>query len=405
MGIHNLLKLIIKHNDRNNMTEIEQKTNIYCSNSVYVDVIFVLLKIYNQYPEKFINITQESLDNVLAFVAEKLTEQLTSYQYYNKNVYVFIDIHQIQKFNVRKIYFNNYLPTLDDFDEEEILLSTPMIEKKYVNNIENFDESDVICYYELSSRDAKLKNINANDYISIHQLPKSSKTNTIISHAWIRYLMLRGAKIAVKKERQSTNKGNFRLLIHNFPLIISKMNMENVQYFACTSESDFAIVKHIKMYNKNNYPTIITNDTDLLCLLCDINCVLKIYNQYNGKYYTINPIKFWHQVFNTTLHPEIIKILCVLCGTNYNYNKKITINDLFLFEFHDILTLMKLQNFHELTIEKLKLYIFEFVHKNNNIHNRRTMLAYNIYINNDDILCPIIYDDTILEKIKESSFI
>ena len=482
MGIYNLLKLVINHNDRNNITEIEQRNGIYCSNSVYLDVMFKLIDIYEQS-----DIEDKPFAEILDIVSEKLKEYLISYQYYNKKLYVFIDLHYIRDLDVQTVYFKDFLPKPSDFTTEELEQSTPMMKKG------ESDETKVRLIYELTSRDSILNDVDVDEYLSVKNISSplvknissplvknissplvknissplvknissplvkniSKKTtmkdndetssmditmkdngeplmkdngetsslkdngeplmknisgplmkdinekssmdiSAIVSHAWYRFLVLRGCKLSVKNKRATYNEKwkNFRAIIYSFPLIIQKMNLQDVEFFACVSESDYAIVKHIKTYNINNYPTIITNDTDLLVLLADVDCVVKIFNKYNSRFYTVIPKNFWNKVFNCNLEINIIKILCVMCGSNYNLDRNNNLK-----RFDEILRIMNVEKYSELTEDSLKLMLYNQAKNHPSTYIRRTLLAFNLFVNYTEELCPIIVTPELIKKI------
>ena len=53
--------------------------------------------------------------------------------------------------------------------------------------------------------------------------------------------------------------------------------MGNISDDILEEEADYVIYQHIKKYHyENQCPTIVTNDTDMLLLLHDIDCIIKI---------------------------------------------------------------------------------------------------------------------------------
>ena len=121
-----------------------------------------------------------------------------------------------------------------------------------------------------------------------------------VNHGRYRYLMLRGGKRNTMNDRIKKIKrynGNivksfpFPLVMHKVPDIVRCFNKfapemsKKVSFFGCSNESDFAISKHIHTYNKHSYPTIYTNDTDMVVLLADVDCVINLTcdNYYRSK--------------------------------------------------------------------------------------------------------------------------
>ena len=100
----------------------------------------------------------------------------------------------------------------------------------------------------------------------------------------------------------------FSLVLYSLPIIISYINTPSVYYLGCEIESDFAISKHIHTYSKNSFPTIYTTDTDLLVLLSDVDCVVKMNYPGCKKPYLINPVQFWRNIFNCNLSPRITRL-------------------------------------------------------------------------------------------------
>lgn len=125
-----------------------------------------------------------------------------------------------------------------------------------------------------------------------------------VNHGRYRYLMLRGGKRNTMNDRIKKIKrynGNiiksfpFPLVMHKVPDIVKRFNKfapemsKKVSFFGCSNESDFAISKHIHTYNKHSYPTIYTNDTDMVVLLADVDCVINLtcdnYYRYKAESY------------------------------------------------------------------------------------------------------------------------
>ena len=162
---------------------------------------------------------------------------------------------------------------------------------------------------------------------------------------------------------------------------------------ACEVESDFAMSKHIHTYSKNILPTIYSNDSDMLALMCDVDCIVKLtfrkiegvnygtgYISADGKVtYFINPVKFWEKIFGCILEPKLIKTLCVLKGTDYNpYSKDSVIH---IDRFEDIFKLHGVTKFSELDGDLVLAKICLTMEANpNSIECYQTAIALNMYL-------------------------
>ena len=73
------------------------------------------------------------------------------------------------------------------------------------------------------------------------------------------------------------------LIPHIIHKITEKINGSNkiIEFLGCEQESDFVIKKHIKLNCPyGQIPTVLTGDTDLLLLLHDVDCVIKMKLEY-----------------------------------------------------------------------------------------------------------------------------
>jgi hypothetical protein len=161
-----------------------------------------------------------------------------------------------------------------DVKRQELILSTAIIGKK-----DSLAPENVLCLYELKSRRGRLLNLNVSDFISISFLYrketdeiKKMYLKSLIVYGWFRYVFKRGAKT----KKRCSNKTKCLIepgkVICFAPNILKKMNVFNMKSYQCNIESDFAIRNHVLMYNLKNKPRIITNDTDMVVLLCDVDC-------------------------------------------------------------------------------------------------------------------------------------
>ena len=179
----------------------------------------------------------------------------------------------------------------------------------------------------------------------------------------------------------------FTIVIYMMPEIIKNININEVKFIGCEVESDFALSKHIHTYFKNAYPTVYTNDTDLLVHLCDVNCVVKLvvrkkvkFNKCESCSFLINPVLFWRNIFGCDLSPKIIKSLCVLMGTDYNLPN--SLSPIHIKQFTDILKILNVERFEEINEDKLLTNIYIKLSTNPfNTYCRQTAIALNMYLN------------------------
>jgi hypothetical protein len=271
-------------------------------------------------------------------------------------------------------------------------------------------QENVICLYELKSRDSVLRQVDIKDYVSLSYLLKKgdlqssnlhatnksflqpsadrSSLEALISHGWYRYVFKKGLK--QRKYNNTTHTtcpiSPGRALCY-IPALLNQLNLPRTNIYKCTIESDFAIRNHIQIYHKTSFPRIITNDTDLVMLLCDVDCEIELTvgTTCDGKTYfekrKINPIAFWKRIFRCNLNPDVIKILCVLLGTDYNqYTADSPIH---IQHFKDILRILNIKTYDELTSDLLKMHILHIAQTNSdNLNVRETVAALNLYLNN-----------------------
>lgn len=244
--------------------------------------------------------------------------------------------------------------------------------------------------------------------------------NSLVSYGWFRYILLRGGKIQNRDyrhtaklpfvhamaEKYGTNNMSklidvyngdktkiaeliysqipFVTLIYAFPLIAQELKkcVPNVHFYGCEVEAELAITNHIKTYSLSAFPIIYSCDTDLLALLCDVECVLRLElkgSKHSVNYY-INPPMFWRQVFGTYVNSSIVRLLCVLKGTDYN--KGVETDPLTFESFDAILSTLGVTNFSELTEDGLLFYIANMLKRNEgNSHCKHCAFAVNMYAN------------------------
>ena len=308
----------------------------------------------------------------------------------------------------------------------------------------NYLRSKVRCMFELKSIYSMADNLNIEKYVSIPYLIKEEKTkltsmssssdthtsdtppphqsnklrclNILLNEGRLRYLILRGAKYQTRKHRSKSlfsfldkdcenldkqiqkciENGNrdklthflnyipFTLIIYSFPKIIENLKFDNVKFLGCEVESDYAISKHIHTYSKNAFPTVYSSDTDMLVHMCDVSCVVKLsfkVSETKRLSYYINPVMFWKEIFGCDLSKRLIKIICVLKGTDYNpYNFTSPIH---IKNFKEVLKWMNVDSFEKVDEDLLLAKIYMIMRNNEgNIYCRQTALALNMYLNN-----------------------
>ena len=217
-----------------------------------------------------------------------------------------------------------------------------------------------------------------------------------------RYLLYVSAKFGVKqirKHHKQTPKMPCvpTLLYMIGPLIeeiinTNKFNAE-INIYGCEMEADFALLKHINVYNRRSFPVIDSPDTDMLCNLCDVPCLIHMKRIYplkgdskgpvKTKEYYINPVNFWKYVFGgTVIHKNVIKILCVLLGTDYNpYDKNSPIH---IKSFEEILEKLGVNSYKEIDEDMLRLYVYNIMKEHpTDRHVIATALALNMYLNDN----------------------
>lgn len=239
---------------------------------------------------------------------------------------------------------------------------------------------------------------------------------TLLNEGRLRYLILRGAKYQTRKHRSKSlfsfldkdcenldkqiqkciENGNqdklthflnyipFTLIIYSFPKIIENLKFDNVKFLGCEVESDYAISKHIHTYSKNAFPTVYSSDTDMLVHMCDVSCVVKLsfkVSETKRLSYYINPVMFWKEIFGCDLSKRLIKIICVLKGTDYN--PYCSTSPIHIKNFKDVLKWMNVDSFEKVDEDLLLAKIYMIMRKNEgNVYCRQTALALNMYLNN-----------------------
>ena len=437
MGIHNLLKYIKSYTDDNKLTQICRGNSIYVSSIVYFDFTSKLIELYN----KFIRFIPEGNISILIDkISDEIMKMFNKILNFNKSIYVFIDYRKMTDIDERLILFRDFVITMNEVNEHEYINATPVIKKKYISNNSDVYKmmSKVRCLFEIKSF-SNIGKVDKNDYVNLFEFMEEickhgsngnsngsnsngsndnsnsngndnsnsngsndellfEKIERVINHGWYRYLILRGAKRNTidernkklfHKNRKNVNNIPFTAVMYAIPLIINKIYKnkiftETVSFFGCNVESDFALSRHVHIYHKFSYPTIYSNDTDMVALLCDVDCSVKfMIKDISGEETLslfVNPKMFWKRVFGCNLKPSIIKIICVLLGTDYNpYHPKSPIH---LKKIDDILHMLNINKFKEIDEDELLLKIYTIMNANeNSIYVKQTATALNVYLN------------------------
>lgn len=361
MGINKLRYYIAKYGNFSPITERVRKDRIYNTRVIYLDALGKLIEIYHQ----FLEIADvASYEKLFDYEVSKFSTYLIKISYYKRKVYVFVDYHYVDNLAVQDLILPEYLPSIDP----ELKVYKQDESYRFVG-----EEGEDIVIEE--------DRIIPNENIPHDELLK----------VWYRYLIKVKCKESMHERRkkeveeeidESYDDNIFRKFIHNFEDFTKKLkanpDLSHVSFYGCSIECDFAMTKHIKLYSNSLYPIIITNDTDFAALLCDVDCLIKYV--FGKKTYFIHPPTFWKKVFdNVTLSSKIIKTLCVIKGVDYNIKDDITK----LRDFSDILGILGVHSFSDLTEELLNDYIRKYLEENKNNENTKyTALALNVYLVN-----------------------
>lgn len=432
MGIHNLLKYIQKYNTKNYL-QYESGNNIYISSIVYIDLSTKLVDIYEGFISESCeqkssdedNIFENNVDKLLTFATQHLKEYISKYHKNATRIYVFADRKVQSGITIGDVLFKDFLKT--NFNSHDVLKGNVMIKRKYVDAINSCNLSDQMYRKILSSVRNMYELVNIysmstenvlHKYISVQYAMKQTANEQakelyrrIYDEGINRYIILRKSKYRTKHKRMNDKMNRrlgtksihsnvnaiilessnselsifnynkfvpFSVLIYMLPKIISEIHIPNVQFFECNIESDYAIANHIDMYSKNAFPTIITSDTDMVALLCDVNCIIKLIPRRMHSL-QINPLEFWHNVFGINMNERVIKIACVLLGSDYNpYDSSSPIHIATLDELRQFAAV---KSFEDITEEMLltKIYLIMNDHPNET-YTQQTAIALNMYL-------------------------
>ena len=266
-------------------------------------------------------------------------------------------------FNKRWSYWHFKTKNIDNYINVEYLIQNLKTNytNKYKSDIEsdlngsNFEkerENDLIVYSKLSN----LKRYNFQSYLIQRGLKRFGLKHKRYPHyddLKKSYMSNESDEIFSEKFKKQIFNVTPQLIIELVPNLVFKIKEgvknvnKTVDFLACEEEADYVIYQHIKKYNYSNQcPTINTNDSDMVLLLHDVDCIIKIKkkkfnNQYkknqNNCNLTLNnsannyqrnrhcdnliirPIEFWKWLTNKYENKfKNLLMLSVCLGTTYN---------------------------------------------------------------------------------------
>lgn len=369
MGIEGLAYIITTKN-------INHQSNYKLGNDVnyYIDCMGLLNDVCDYLSSKYKKENSSLLKNTLKndLIENNLFEELVNLninEFINKSaIYILETINKCKErdqiTNKRSninIYFDYYydiypktrlpmeylIPLYNNMPDKHKFLSIPLGNK---NNNEDYK-----ALYYVSKDD------DLNNYENLYALQQSTINNNKIYDVLSSYIIKRYLKSVTRNQRLENKTCNltnnmekynrfYRGMISNLILpVIEKfkeiggqlMLNNNIKFYGCNIESDFAIAKDVQ--DDNGYKKIITNDTDFLLLLSNVNnceIILKMdkYNIYNRKmgYFDcifddmnlynelesnkenkiIIPTQFWKNIISDVSYENIIIYSC-LKGNDY----------------------------------------------------------------------------------------
>lgn len=392
MGVYKLKAYLNTYDGDKPYTEKIVGKTIQNSRVIYIDALSKLIEIYEQFMKSD---EEKTFAKLTVFELEKFTLYLTKISYYKRKVNVFIDYRYVDDIDVEDtILFPEFLPEVPpDFD-------------LYIRKVDDVHSIDVNSVRLQNDVDSKKFDGKVSNFVKVSELlPTLSKddadyVNDVLKvGAWHRHLIRNKGKEYVKEirrkeyeptihivdvsqeqnEMSETSQNLFRQFVHTIDKFVHRLKnnpiLQDVTFYGCSIESDFAMTKHITAYNNNTYPIVITNDTDMLVLLCNVNCLIKFILKHHVYY--INPVNFWRYVFGTVLPPNIIKMLCVMKGTDYNCCDERTL----AYTFEQLLRRMNVPKFSDLTEQGMYEYFYNYFSTNKHYKNSAyTALALNMYL-------------------------
>lgn len=280
-----------------------------------------------------IDILNTDMNDLYLITANAFNKRWSYWCFKNKNMDNYINIDYLIQ-NLKSNYLNKYKTEIDndlsngDINDEErknnlIVYGKLMNLKRY-----NFQ-----CY--LIHRGLKRFATKHKRYPHYDDLKKS-------------YLSNESDEVFSDKFKKQMFNICPQLIVDLIPNLIFKIKegIKNVnkyvEFLGCEEEADYVIYQHIKKYNYvNQCPTINTNDSDMVLLLHDMDCIIKLKkkrynnkkiannsfnhsaNQYQRKQHgdnlIIRPIEFWKWLTNKTENEyKNLLMLSVCLGTSYN---------------------------------------------------------------------------------------
>jgi hypothetical protein len=301
---------------------------------------------------------------------------------------LFYDYQFPEAIPISNVLFYDYIPRYIDYSLEEQLKSTPYIDNSKIYSGIDDIKKNIICKFEFDNcYNSKLNPSNMYPVSKLEIL--DSQKIECLNLGWMRYLITRGGKMSTKKERkergellsfdnaQIQNLENSVLQYSFYMLPDMLMSFSEIPAYGCNIEADFAIAKYVRLKMRNIYPLICSNDSDMLMLLNDVNCSVRLLR--NSVEYFVNPVLFWKSIFRCVLPYDVIIILCILKGTDYN---KYTENSpIHIDRFEDILQILNVPTYSKITFDLLINYLQSVFQKfPTALEVKETSLALNIYL-------------------------
>ena len=348
-------------------------------NSLFINPIKENLILNNEY-KKLMDI---NIDDFTTKAAEYIIQTILKCKEEDNttdcaNIYIYFDYYH-DVYPKIKLPLNYLIPIYNNMPENHKYSSIPLINNNDSNNYKAL-------YYIMKDEDLT-------NYTNLYLKPNNEdKIHEILSS----YIIKRYLKSYTRIQRLNNNndynenetiveKYNkiHRGMISNLILYtIEKFNYinsnkyhlkDNIKFYGCDIESDFAIAKHVHE-NNNNYKKIITNDTDLLLLLynvqnCEVilkinkydknnqvvdykNCIFDENNLYeevesNKDTIYIIPNQLWKFIITNTKYNNLILYSCIKGNdyTKYIFNK----NDNY---YSNIIKLSKIERNNKVDIKR-----------------------------------------------------
>lgn len=427
MGIKNLYTYVRRYMSNVQRTELMQScvgSSIYPSTIAYMDYTSKLLSMYYENKLEVL-----SVDEMLEVFVNGTIELLDKMLFTNDHIYVFVDRKTVgvrQEFTPwfedilpsKEYIFNAYSQEQYDDDRSYGYIETSVYESANENlmafGVEAYGETfrqimidNVRCEYEINGlRYTNPKTQPLFTAINSLTFDDINILSDVQQQAWYRYLTIHGAKALTKRKRVTTGRDNelnfdgdvvpFTLLMYLIPRFVKDIferkpeYVGHVEFFGCGTESDFSMYKHITTYSKQLFPAVYTTDTDMVALLCDVDCIINFtmsdFTGYNSDHIRFNPVHFWKYMFECDMDARVIKLLCVLMGTDYNDHPPAEHSPIHLRWFDNILEKMRLRKFSSITFDNLLLYIHNTMNRYpDNEFIRETAWAINMFLTDNEI--------------------